>query len=232
MTESRQQSAMLERKFRLLFLFLLGYLILYPEAGNTGLRYYGFRTLATAITLLSVYAVSFRRTLVLFAVLLAIPTILQRTTLATTDASAIAILNYILSFAFDILIVAVLFQRVFTKEQVTSETIFGALCIYLLIGFGFSNLYMLVAAVQPHAFYLDPLVNQHALPDRFDLVFFSFGTMTSLGAAGITAASAQTRSLSVIEAILGVLYLAVLVSRLIGAYRSPAQPELSVPCTP
>jgi len=44
--------------------------------------------------------------------------------------------------------------------------------------------------------------------------------MTSLGAAGITAVSPQVRSLSVIEAILGVLYLAVLISRLMGAYGS------------
>ena len=44
--------------------------------------------------------------------------------------------------------------------------------------------------------------------------------MTSLGAAGITPVSPQARSLTVVEAILGVLYLAVLVARLIGAYRS------------
>jgi hypothetical protein len=46
--------------------------------------------------------------------------------------------------------------------------------------------------------------------------------MTSLGAAGIIPVSDQARSLSVIEAILGVLYLAVLISRLVGAYRRPS----------
>jgi hypothetical protein len=43
--------------------------------------------------------------------------------------------------------------------------------------------------------------------------------MTSLGAAGITPVSPQARSVSVLEAILGVLYLAVLIARLMGAYR-------------
>jgi hypothetical protein len=47
--------------------------------------------------------------------------------------------------------------------------------------------------------------------------------MTQLGAAGITAVS--DRSLSVIEAILGQLYLAVLISRLVGAYRTQAPSE-------
>jgi hypothetical protein len=46
--------------------------------------------------------------------------------------------------------------------------------------------------------------------------------MTSLGAAGITPVSGPARSLSVIEAILGVLYLAVLIAGLMGAYRYSA----------
>jgi hypothetical protein len=46
--------------------------------------------------------------------------------------------------------------------------------------------------------------------------------MVSLGAGGITAVSAPARSLTVIEAIIGVLYLAVLIARLMGAYRSPS----------
>jgi hypothetical protein len=53
----------------------------------------------------------------------------------------------------------------------------------------------------------------------YDLVFCSFATLTSLGSNGIIPVTPQARSLSVLEAILGILYLAVLVSRMIGAYR-------------
>ncbi len=113
----------------------------------------------------------------------------------------------------------VIFRRVFSNEQPNSETIFGALCIYLLVGFTFANIYGMVATLQPRAFYLDPLANLHAVPERMDFIYYSFGTMTSVGAAGITPVSAEARSLSIIEAILGVLYLAVLISRLVGAYR-------------
>lgn len=77
----------------------------------------------------------------------------------------------------------------------------------------------MLAAFQPNAFYLDPRTNLHATPDRFDFIYYSFGTMTSLGAAGITAVSSQARPISVLKAILGVLYLAVLIARLMGAYR-------------
>ena len=113
----------------------------------------------------------------------------------------------------------VIFRHVFAKEQSNSETIFGALCIYLLVGFSFASAYGMVATFQPNAFYLDPRTNLHIVPDRFDFIYYSFGTMTSLGAAGITPVSPQARSVSVLKAILGVLYLAVLIARLMGAYR-------------
>ena len=80
--------------------------------------------------------------------------------------------------------------------------------------------YGMIAAFQPNAFYLDPRTNLHTVPDRFDFIYYSFSAMTSLGAAGITPVSSQARSFTIVEAILGVLYLAVLIAGLIGAYRA------------
>ncbi len=207
-------------KFFLLFVFLLGYLILYPYTQINVVGYYIFRIVAVAVTVLSVYAVSFRRSLILFGLALAIPVFLEHFGIFETDASALSILNTCLTFAFDAFIIAVIFRRVYVHGRPNSETVFGALCIYLLVGFSFASIYRLVVTVQSHAFYLDPITNSRTVPNRFDLIYYSFGTMTSLGAPGITAVSHQARSLSVIEAMLGVLYLAVLISRLMGAYSS------------
>jgi hypothetical protein len=206
-------------RFFLLFIFLLGYLICYPYAQTSTAGYVAFRLLAVAITFLSVYAVSFRRSLVLIALALAIPALVEHLQILNRDASALSIVNICLTLAFDAFIIVIIFRRVFAKVTANSETIFGALCIYQLVGFGFAAVYDLIARLQPHAFYLDPVTNLHTIPTRFDFIYYSFGTMTSLGAAGITAVSDQARSLSVIEAILGLLYLAVLIARLMGAYR-------------
>ncbi len=205
-------------RFLLLFLFLLALLVLYPYF-QSARSVYVFRVLGAGITLLSVYAVSFRRSLVLVAVVLAMPALFQRVAFIRLDGSVLSVLNMVLTFAFDVFVVVVIFRRVFANERPTSENIFGALCIYLMVGFSFAGIYAMVALVQPHAFYFDPLTNLHLIPDRFDFIYYSFGTMTSLGAPGITPVSNQARSLSVIEAILGLLYLAVLISRLMGAYR-------------
>ncbi|MGB9417947.1 MAG: hypothetical protein WCB58_16635 [Acidobacteriaceae bacterium] len=207
------------RKFFLLFLFLLAYLALYPYMGDTGARYYLFRLVSAALTLMCVYAVSFRKGLIYVALALAIPSIAEHAIVFRPRLVPVTVLNVVLSFAFDVFTIVVIFRRVFVREKPEAETIFGAVCIYLLIGFSFARLYAILAILQPHAFYLDPAINLHPVPVGFDFIFFSFGSMTTAGAAGISAASAQVRSISMIESVLAVLYIAVMIARLMGAYR-------------
>jgi len=219
-THAQHESELTGHRFFLLFLLLLGTLILHPYAEASRFGYYAFRIIGSAATLISVYAAKIHRGLLVLALILAIPTLVQRILLPMTHASSFSIFNMVLSFVFDILIIVVIFRHVFSKEQANSEAIFGALCIYLLVGFSFASAYGMVAAFEPRAFYLDPRTNLHVAPDRFDFIYYSFATMTSLGAAGITPVSSQARSVSVLEAILGVLYLAILIARLMGAYRT------------
>src|SRR5271163_3077067 len=206
-------------KFFLLFLFLLAYLALYPYMGETGMRYYVFRLASAALTLMCVYAVSFRKGLIFVGLILAIPSIVAHAIIFRPRMVPASVLNVILSFAFDVFTIGVIFRRVFAREKPEAETIYGAVCIYLLVGFSFSKLYAILAIMQPHAFYLDPASNLHPVPVGFDFIYFSFGSMTTAGAAGIAGASPQVRSVSMIESILAVLYLAVMISRLMGAYR-------------
>jgi hypothetical protein len=217
--QSERTAALVGRRFFLLFLFLLATLILYPYAEASRFGYYAFRVIGSFAILVSVYAAKIHRSLLLLAIVLAVPALLHRIVPPKADASLFSMFNIVLSFVFDVVIAVVIFRHVFAREKPDSETIFGALCIYLMVGFSFASVYEMVAAFQPHAFYLDPRTNLHVIPDRFDFIFYSFGTMTSLGSAGITAVSSQARSVTVLEALLGVLYLAVLIARLMGAYR-------------
>jgi hypothetical protein len=217
--QSEQESAVTGHRFFLLFVFLLATLILFPYAEASHFGSYAFRVIGSFTVVVSVYAAKIHRSLLILAIVLAIPAFFQRIVLPKVNADSFSIFNIVLSFVFDLVIVVVIFRRMFAAQQPTSETIFAALCIYLLVGFSFASVYGMVAAFQPNAFYLDPRANLHNVPDRFDFIYYSFGTMTSLGAAGITPVSSQARSFSILEAILGVLYLGVLIARLIAAYR-------------
>lgn len=214
----KADGAAAQYRYLFLFIILLGELLLLPYAGDNGLRYHWFRAFGLALTALSVYAVSFRRSTLIVAMCLAIPAVLSRVILSKQDASALSLVTIMLTFAFDVFVLVTIFRRIFRFERVTSSTIFGALCIYLLIGFSFSNLYMFLARLVPGTFYLVPGVNLHSTIEYADITYYSFGCMTSLGASGIVPVTPQVRSLTVVEAILGLLYLAVLVSRLVGMY--------------
>ncbi|MCU1240680.1 MAG: hypothetical protein JWO71_1406 [Candidatus Acidoferrum typicum] len=217
--QSRRGPLLGGHRFFLLFVFLLATLILFPYAEASHFGSYAFRIIGSFAIIVSVYAANVHRGLLLFAIVLAIPALFERIVLPQVNAHSFFIFNSVLTLVFDVVIVVVIFRHVLAAEEPTSETIFGALCLYLLVGFSFASIYGLVAAFQPNAFYLDPRTNLHSVPDRFDFIYYSFCTMTSLGAAGITPVSPQARSFSILEAILGVLYLAVLIAGLIGAYR-------------
>ena len=218
-THSEREPVLTGHRYFLLFIFLLLTLILFPYAEARHFGSYAFRVFGSIAILVSVYAAKLHRSMLIFAIVLAIPALFERIVLPKLSGNSFVILNALLTFVFDIVIVVIIFRHVFAAEQPTSETIFGALCIYLLVGFTFATVYGMVAAFHPNAFYLDPRLNVHNVPDRFDFIYYSFATMTSLGAAGITPVSSEARSFSILEAILGVLYLAVLIARLMGAYR-------------
>ena len=217
--QSEQESVLGGHRFSLLFVFLLATLILFPYAEANHFGSYAFRVIASFAILVSVYAAKVHRSLLVLAIVLAIPALFERIVLPKVSVSSFSTFNSALTLVFDVVIVAIIFRHVLAQEQPTSETIFGALCLYLLVGFTFASVYGMVTSFQPNAFYLDPRTNLHSVPDRFDFIYYSFSTMTSLGAPGITPVSSLARSFSILEAILGVLYLAVLITGLIGAYR-------------
>jgi Ion channel len=206
-------------RFLLLFVFLLATLILFPYAEASHFGSYAFRVIGSFAIVVSVYAANVHRSVLILAIVLAIPALFERIVLPNLNGHFFFTFNIGLTLVFDVVIVVIIFRHVLAASEPTSETIFGALCVYLLVGFTFASVYGMVAAFQANAFYLDPHLNLHSAADRFDLIYYSFATMTSLGAAGITPVTVVARSFSILEAILGVLYLAVLIAGLIGTYR-------------
>src|SRR6202022_1401640 len=184
--QSEQEPVLAGHRFFLLFLFLLATLILFPYAEASHFGSYAFRVIGSVAIIVSVYAANVHRSLLIVAIVLAIPALFERAVLPKVNAHSFSIFNMVLILVFDVVIVVVIFRHVLAAQQPTSETIFGPPCLFLLVGFSFAGVYGMVGAFPPNAFFLDPLTNLHKVPDRFDFIYYSFCTMTSLGAAGIT----------------------------------------------
>ena len=114
------------------------------------------------------------------------------------------------------LIVVGLFSYILNAESITSSHLFAAVSIYLLLALGWFALYCAVVVVDPGAI----LIGQRELIEhRSELLYFSLATLTTLGYGDVVAAHSVVAHLAVLEAVTGVLYIAITVAILVGGYR-------------
>ncbi len=107
-----------------------------------------------------------------------------------------------------------LIRRTFSAQVVQASNLHAAAAIYLLLGFAFATAYQLLHVLHPGAFRIPE--DTGASKDTF--LYFSFVTLTTMGYGDITPVTGTARMLSVLEAIIGQIYLVVSVSRLVGLY--------------
>jgi hypothetical protein len=99
--------------------------------------------------------------------------------------------------------------------QVDAEHIYAALGAYLLGGVFFGALYHAVEQVWPGSFAASG--GARGMP-MADSIYLSFVTLATLGYGDLVPVSGVARGLAVIEAIMGQLFLAVMIARLVGSY--------------
>ena len=105
-------------------------------------------------------------------------------------------------------------RAVFGPGRITYHRIVGAILLYLTIGLVFVALYTMVGAYSPNAFSGTTIAEHVSLPS--DLVYFSFTTLTTLGYGDIMPVHPIARSLTNVEAIIGQVYPATLLARLVS----------------
>jgi hypothetical protein len=112
-------------------------------------------------------------------------------------------------------------KYVLTQRRVNSNVIFAAVSVYLLIGIVFGTVFSWLAYADPAAF--DP--PQRVETGDSSLFYYSFVTLTTLGFGDISPITESARALTVIEALLGQVYLVVLIARLVAMHIARRQSE-------
>jgi hypothetical protein len=119
--------------------------------------------------------------------------------------------------AFLLYLIFLMLRRILSETTVTGNTLIRAVSIYLMIGIAWAFMYYAIEHVDAGA--LEPL---DADWPWADFAFFSFTTMTTLGYGDMVPVSPLARSLAMLQAVLGPLYLTILVAKLVAAYRPTA----------
>jgi hypothetical protein len=129
----------------------------------------------------------------------------------------------VLSIASIGILTALVLMQVFRGGPITGYRIQGAVAAYLLLGLEWTNFYELVFRLWPDAFHFASF-EQAAVRPTHSLAYFSFVTLTTLGYGDITPLHPMARSLAIGEALVGQLYPAILIGRLVSmeiAWRQP-----------
>ena len=111
-------------------------------------------------------------------------------------------------------------SRVLGHRRVTSETVLGALCAYVLIGLLFAFLYLAVEELRDAPFFAQP--GPHA---QSEYVYFSFVALTTLGFGDLSPSVGLPQALTVLEALIGSIFLVTLVARLVTLWVRQAEAE-------
>jgi hypothetical protein len=186
--------------------------------------------LLSLVMLSAVLAVGGRRRTLVTAILLVLPAVLARWLIhfqpGLLAARVVYFAGAIVFFAY---VIVHLLQFILRTRHVDANVLCAGLSGYLLLGLLWVPAYVLVGALNPAAFALTAGTDVGATMDGFHAFYFSFVTLCTVGYGDVIPVSKIARMLAVLEAIAGLFYVAVLISRLVAIYSSTPPAEQGDP---
>lgn len=207
-------------RFRFLFAALMILVavmpFLRPGAFGAGI----LQVLFTLLLLSGLYAVGDGKRALVVAAVFAGPALVLAWAGRFTANTALGGIGALLLAGFLVFTATQILKFIVRARRVTSELIFGAVSVYLMMGVVGALLFAVLDLWSPGSLRM-PGGAGSAVDDatQFSAVaYYSFVTLTTLGYGDITPVSRMARSLSTMEAVTGQLYLAVLVARVVGLH--------------
>jgi hypothetical protein len=170
-----------------------------------------FLILALLAGVLSLERKSFRRA----GALLVAGTVAFRTAGGFSDASWLRFGDMLFTFFSLSSLILIVYRQVSKEGPVSGHVVRGAIALYLLIAMLFAFLYGLADELSPGAFSISGVLADGAGVRGEAFYYFSIVTLTTVGFGDITAVHPFVRSLVMLEALIGQLYPAILIARLV-----------------
>jgi len=170
--------------------------------------------LGTTIVLVALWAVRRTPALSWVAVLLGLPALLFTVLEAFhTGNDAIVLVNALLHAPFYFYVSYAMIRYLFHDDQVTRDELYATGAAFTVVAWGFAYVFAAAQVIWPGSF---AGIGGPGERSWFELLFLSFTTLTSVGLSDVVPVLAHARSLVIVEQVAGVLYVAMVVSRLVG----------------
>ena len=209
-------------RFLILLVTLILLLVVQPMACGFSSRSPVLSVLSSLVLVAAMLALCQGRWPTRLALILGVPALLGRWLafmLSSSDIDVLSLTDHCVEILFLGFVVVMILRAVLTQGSISLDSIFGAVCAYLLLGMAWGSGYSMIEVLNPGSFQASGQLADAVKSDETRgpaLVYYSFVTMTTVGYGDITPVSPQARTLSWLEAMMGQFYIAVLVAALVG----------------
>lgn len=193
---------------------LLGVLV-YPFMDESPTGRAAVSLFSVMVLALAVWAVRATPALLQVSLILGVPTIIATVLeAAMPENEAIVLVSSVLHAVFYFYTTYALIRYMYSDERVTRDELFATGATFTVVAWAFAYLYMACQIVWPGSFVA--AVDVDSQRTWMELLFLSFTTLTSAGLSDVLPVQPQARALVMTEMLAGVMYLALVVSRLVG----------------
>src|SRR6266566_5210626 len=176
--------------------------------------------LLSLVLLSGVLAVAHRKGVLLIALVLAIPALGGRWINHFRPDVVHPAVFLTAALVLTAFVVVNLLRFVWRAPSVNIEVLCASISAYLMLGLMWTMAYWLVDQLTPGAFAFNTNAGPRSM-NGFNGFYFSFITLSTVGYGDITPVSRIARWLAAMEAMTGLLYVAVLIARLVALYSTP-----------
>lgn len=210
-------------RYTVLLILIVTLLGVLPLIRGDELAVSSVKLLLSAILLFGIYVGRRMRRDLIIGIALGVPVLVGRWLPQYSTDLRVFLTVDLLTAVFLLYITIMILNQVLSARRVTLDTIAGAVCAYFLVGLAWAFVYSAMFAINPHSFLFASGTFAHIyeddMPSRPKLMhfaYYSFATLTTTGFGDITPASGPSRGISVLEAIAGQFFIAVLIARLVS----------------
>ena len=210
-------------KYRMLLGVLIAILVIHPFFSDNHLSGIVLDIFISFLIVFVVFESRQRKHSLAIAVSLSLLALISNWTDEYLNILPLVVTAQTFSILFIFYICYVIIMTIIEAKKVTFDVIVGAVCVYLMIGLMWTFLYSLLELNHPGSFLstVSPeKITATSSPDFIlsRLNYFSFVTLATIGYGDIIPASHPAQMLSVFEAIVGQLYLTILIARFVGLH--------------
>jgi hypothetical protein len=167
----------------------------------------------TFIFLSSIYAISQKEQSLRIAVGLLLPVIAAMWLAYFVHIPYLNLVGDCCGIVFFALTISILLSTLFREVDVTLDVIYGVVAVFLLMALMWAFIFDVIEYLHPGSFLVTESQQQDS---RIHFMYYSFVTITTVGYGDILPVSLTARSFSILEMVVGQIYLIVLIARLVG----------------